>query len=402
MQVEKTVFIGYRRTNMYHAQAVYQTLRQHGYDVFLDYQSIDAGSFEQIILNQIAARAHFLIVLTPSALERCTEPGDWLRREIEHAIDLKRNIVPLMFDQFDFGVVQDCLVGKLTLLPQYNSVEVPATYFEEAMARLITRFLSTPLKMILHPTPVADRDEVEQRQVEADTAPAPSEDQLSAEQYFERANVLVSQGKYRQGVVFYTKALDLNPQYVNAYNNRAHARNMLRDYAGAIEDCNQALKLVPSYSEAHLNRGRARRGQGNTDGALEDYNEVLRLNPHSAMAYNNRGVVRWGQGDRAGALEDYDEALRLNPQLAAAYNNRGYARDVQGNIEGAIVDYKAALSVQPDFPAAKDNLEHALLRKYGASDYATVDLVAASQTQPDSPENTDDLETTTPQEDKQE
>ena len=98
MQIEKTVFISYRRTNTYMARAVYQNLTAHGYDCFLDSESIDAGSFERIILNQIAARAHFIVILTPSALERCAEPGDWLRREIEYALENKRNIVPLMFE----------------------------------------------------------------------------------------------------------------------------------------------------------------------------------------------------------------------------------------------------------------------------------------------------------------
>ena len=89
-QVEKTVFISYRRTNQYLALAIYQHLTMHGYDVFFDYQSIKSGDFEQIITQNIRGRAHFLIILTPSALERCNEPGDWLRREIELAMDAKR------------------------------------------------------------------------------------------------------------------------------------------------------------------------------------------------------------------------------------------------------------------------------------------------------------------------
>src|SRR5690606_38062348 len=92
-RIEKTVFISYRRTNFYTALAVYQYLTQHGYDVFFDYQSIDSGDFTKAILENIEARAHFVLILSPSELERCNQPGDWLRREIETAIDLKRNIV---------------------------------------------------------------------------------------------------------------------------------------------------------------------------------------------------------------------------------------------------------------------------------------------------------------------
>ena len=92
------------------------------YDVFFDYLSINTGDFEQVILENINSRAHFIVILTPSALERCDRPDDWLRREIETAIDTKRNIIPLMLESFDFGTpsIAKHLTGKLSLLSQYN------------------------------------------------------------------------------------------------------------------------------------------------------------------------------------------------------------------------------------------------------------------------------------------
>ena len=98
-----TVFLSYRRNvSSFIARAVFQDLRQHGYDVFMDVESIDSGQFETIILAQIAARAHFLVILTPGTLEGCQEPDDWLRREIECAMELRRNIVPLLVNDFHF------------------------------------------------------------------------------------------------------------------------------------------------------------------------------------------------------------------------------------------------------------------------------------------------------------
>src|SRR5688500_3852615 len=102
-RIEKTVFISYRRSNLRWALNIYQALTQHGYDVFFDYESIASGDFDKIILENIKARAHFIVVLTPSALDRCNQADDWLRREIEVAIDEQRNIVPLMMEGFDFG-----------------------------------------------------------------------------------------------------------------------------------------------------------------------------------------------------------------------------------------------------------------------------------------------------------
>ncbi|MBU0613861.1 TIR domain-containing protein, partial [Patescibacteria group bacterium] len=151
--IEKTVFIGYRRSDVYLALAVYKHLTESGFDVFFDFQSIVAGDFEQIILGNIRARAHFILILTPSALDRCNSPGDWLRREIETAIDEKRNIVPLFFNGFNFGskTVTSKLTGKLANIRKYNGLEVPANFFNEAMQRLEEQYLNIALDAVLHP-----------------------------------------------------------------------------------------------------------------------------------------------------------------------------------------------------------------------------------------------------------
>jgi len=177
-RIEKTVFISYRRTDVYTALAVYENLKNQGYDVFFDYRSISSGDFEQIITANIKARAHFLIILTPTALDRCNEPGDWLDREIEFAIDEKRNIIPLFFKGFRFGVpsVSEKLTGKLKNLSRYNGLNVHEDYFEEAMQRLRTQFLSKPLDTVLHPVSTEVQKVVKEEQVAADKALKQSEE----------------------------------------------------------------------------------------------------------------------------------------------------------------------------------------------------------------------------------
>ena len=69
-RIEKTVFVSYRRADRWPALAV-KDLTQHGYDVFIDYDGIASGDFERAIVDNIRARAHFIVVLTPTALERC-------------------------------------------------------------------------------------------------------------------------------------------------------------------------------------------------------------------------------------------------------------------------------------------------------------------------------------------
>ena len=98
------VFISYRRdVGGILAMALYQQLTAKGVNAFYDIESIRAGQFDIIILNQVAARPYFVLVLTPGTLERCGEPDDWLRREIEQALTTGRVIVPVFTPSFNLA-----------------------------------------------------------------------------------------------------------------------------------------------------------------------------------------------------------------------------------------------------------------------------------------------------------
>src|SRR5260370_28564920 len=187
-RIEKTVFLSSRHTNIPWALAIFQNLTQHGYDVFFDYNGIAGGDFERVILGNITARAHFLVLLTPSALEHCDHPSDWLRREIETALATQRNIVPLMLEGFDFGTpkIAGQLTGTLAALKDYNALRIPPEYFLEAMERLRGRYLNVPLAAVLHPaSPSAQRAATEQKAA-AGVAPAVQEEEPTAQQWIDR------------------------------------------------------------------------------------------------------------------------------------------------------------------------------------------------------------------------
>ena len=153
VHVEKTVFISYRQVDRWAALAIFKDLTQHGYDVFIDYDSIASGDFEHVIVDNIKARAHFVVLLTPRALERCDDPSDWLRREIEIALDSKRNIVPLLLDGFTFEapIAVQRLQGALAPLRRYQGLTVPDDFFDAAMERLRTKYLAVAVEAVLHP-----------------------------------------------------------------------------------------------------------------------------------------------------------------------------------------------------------------------------------------------------------
>lgn len=164
------IFISYRRSASKHlARLIFTELRTRGHDVFLDVDTIDAGAFDRIILNQIAARPHFVLVLSRGALERCTNESDWLRREIEEAFRLQRNIVPIFDEGFDIEQEKNHLPEPTrSELARLNAPPYSHYYFEAFIDTIHSRFLKTIVdESLVRPTPIAERGEVERRIREA-------------------------------------------------------------------------------------------------------------------------------------------------------------------------------------------------------------------------------------------
>jgi tetratricopeptide (TPR) repeat protein len=321
-RVEKSIFLSYRRTNFPWARIIYQNLTSHGYDVFFDFKGIDSGDFESIIIENIKSRAHFLVLLTPSALERCSEPGDWVRREIEVALDTQRNIVPLMLDDFNFSTpeINKNLTGKLSALKRYNAIRMPIDYFDEALQRLRERYLNVPLDAVLHPASAKALEVARADQKAANIAPSVQQHELTAQKWYEQGVKAVAND---EKIKLYTQAIRLNPEYAEAYNNRGIARNGAGDLKGAIQDYDQAIRLKPEMGMSYNNRGVIRYNKGDLEGALRDYEQAIRINPKDDVAHFNRGLIRQDKGDKEGAIEDWSITIRINPKHVEAYRCRG-------------------------------------------------------------------------------
>jgi hypothetical protein len=143
----RSVFISYRRQLSWQlAQLVHDNLAKHDFDTFVDVKNLDSGEFDRKILGQIEAREHFIVLLQPGSLDRIGEKGDWLRREIAHALRRGRNVVPVTADGFEFS--RDlALPPDVERLPSFQAVTVERPeYFNAAMKLLRKQFLKTPLR----------------------------------------------------------------------------------------------------------------------------------------------------------------------------------------------------------------------------------------------------------------
>ena len=103
MRKKYDVFISYRREGGSEmAKHMRDTLTERGYRVFLDVESLGRGPFNTALYDVIDNARDFLLILSPGALDRCFNEGDWVRHEIERALEKGKNIVPVMLKDFAF------------------------------------------------------------------------------------------------------------------------------------------------------------------------------------------------------------------------------------------------------------------------------------------------------------
>ncbi len=160
---------------------------------------------------------------------------------------------------------------------------------------------------------------------------------------------------YRDSIKDYSKCIELNPEHAMAYNNRGNSYSDLGEKGKAIEDYNKAIELNPEYTDAYYNRGTSYSDLGETGKAIEDYNKAIELNPECAEAYNNRGASYSDLGEERKAIEDYNKAIELNPEYTDAYYNRGNSYSNLGETGKAIKDYNKAIELNPEYAMAYNN-----------------------------------------------
>ena len=163
--------------------------------------------------------------------------------------------------------------------------------------------------------------------------------------------VLKSLGQLDLSIETYNKALEIKPDYVEAYYNIGVTLQEQVKLEDAIDYYNRALAIKPDYADAYNNVGNILQQQGRVEEAVFAYNKALSVQPHYAEIHNNIGIMLKERGNLAHAIEAFKRALAIKPRYAEALSNVGNAYKEQGKLQDAVRSFKEALAVQPDSTA---------------------------------------------------
>lgn len=127
------------------ANLVAQRLKNAGFRVFIDTDEMHSGKFDKQLYSRIVNCKDFVLILCPEALDRCHDENDWVRNEILHAIKCKKNIIPLLFQGFEWP---DKMPEGMQDLNMYQSLVVDDTpqQYNWAIDQLGTRYLKSKKK----------------------------------------------------------------------------------------------------------------------------------------------------------------------------------------------------------------------------------------------------------------
>ena len=175
-----------------------------------------------------------------------------------------------------------------------------------------------------------------------------NENVFTATQYFDRGNKFGYAGKYSEAVDEYSKAIELNPIYFDAYTNRGFTYLKLSRYDEAIQDCNRAIELAPDSCFAYNNRGSAYFELKKYSEAIHDFNSAIVINPNFANAYFNLGFVYYNLKKYDDATRDFSKALNEDPNYIDAYLARGSLYCDLHEYEKAAADFNKVIEINPN------------------------------------------------------
>ena len=163
------------------------------------------------------------------------------------------------------------------------------------------------------------------------------------EDYLEKGDELLKQGKYDEALKYFDSALDLNPKDDRAWRRRGDALEKLGKYNEALESYDKAIEINPKEELSWYSRGDVLEKLQRYGEALESYDKAIELEPKWWLSWYSRGDVleklqRYGE-----ALESYNKAIEAAPDNALSFFAKGQLQVAQKQLIEALVSFQESL-----------------------------------------------------------
>lgn len=136
--------------------------------------------------------------------------------------------------------------------------------------------------------------------------PVSAEDVTRAHDLLNEANVIAESlaGEPEDAVKLYSQALEINPELLEAYQQRGQWRMYLEEFGRAATDFEMAVKLDANNHENHYYLGLCKYNQDDIAGAVPHFDQTIALDSSYANAFYSRGLAKIKLGEKDEACKD--------------------------------------------------------------------------------------------------
>ena len=177
-----------------------------------------------------------------------------------------------------------------------------------------------------------------------------------AEAYSNLGSALYYLGRLPEAESIFLKALALKPDYAECYSNLGSVYNDIERFEEAEKNLKKAIELKPDFCASYNNIGITYRNLKRLSEAESSYKKAIELNHDYFEAYNNLGNTLYESGRLEEAETDFRKAIELNPSYAEAYNNLGGILCDKGRLEEAENNFRKAIELDANYAEAHNNL----------------------------------------------
>ena len=159
---------------------------------------------------------------------------------------------------------------------------------------------------------------------------------------------LERQGRLEESATAHEKALEIDPQLVQAHVNLVELYGRLGQFEKADEHYRAAARLDPSSSENYYNYGVLLLGAERYQQAENAFRKTIEINPFHSGAHNNLGFLLERQGRLLEAEAEYRRAIENKPNNRQTHFNLGRLLVNQEKFEEGIRELKKTIEPEDE------------------------------------------------------
>jgi tetratricopeptide (TPR) repeat protein len=135
---------------------------------------------------------------------------------------------------------------------------------------------------------------------------------LTASDYVKKGDALYYEKSYKEALAAYEKAIELKPDFPDAWLNKGVTLGQLQRTEEALSNLEKAIELKPDFPDTWFNKGNTLVELKHSEEALAAYDKAIELKPDYHEAWFNKACLYGLNGNAKLAIQNLKKSIEIN------------------------------------------------------------------------------------------